>query len=308
MPSLRFRLLALASALAAWALVAVGGVVRATESGLGCPDWPLCNGDAVPAAQKAPVIEYSHRATATVVTLLVLATAAWAWRRYRSRRDVLVSAWTAAVLVPVQAVLGAVVVWLELPRWIVAVHFVVGMIFLAATVVTVARAWTGTAAASVRAVWAAWASAAAGLALVAVGASVVAAHADDACGSEWPACNGGFARGGDLAALQVTHRMLAYLVAAFASTLAVLAWRRSAPRLLGTLPLAAVVVQIGIGIALVLAGESSAHGPLEALHVAGAGAVWAALVALAAQVGPPRVYPHAAPAVPSTALREGVRS
>ena len=288
MPSLRFRLFALASALAAWALVAVGGVVRVTESGLGCPDWPLCNGDVVPAEHKAPVIEYSHRATATIATLLVLATAAWAWRRYRWRSDVLAPALAAAVLVPLQAVLGAVVVWLELPRWIVAVHFVVGMIFLAATVVAAARAWSGTVAASGRAVWTAWTAAAAALALVAVGASVVAAHADDACGSEWPACNGGFARGGDLAALQVAHRMLAYLVAGLALTFAVLAWRGAAPRLLGVLPVAAVFIQIGIGVSLVLVGESSAHGPIEALHVAGAGAVWATVVAVVALVGSPR--------------------
>ena len=98
MPSLRFRLLALASALAAWALVAVGGIVRVTESGLGCPDWPLCDGSVVPAQRRAPVIEYSHRATATVVTLLVLATAVWALRTYRGRRDIAVPALTAAVL------------------------------------------------------------------------------------------------------------------------------------------------------------------------------------------------------------------
>lgn len=307
MPSLRFRLLALASAVAAWALVAVGGIVRVTESGLGCPDWPLCNGGVVPAEHKAPVIEYSHRATATIVTLLVLATAAGAWRFYRSRRDVLVPALAAAVLVPLQAVLGAIVVWLELPRWIVAVHFVVGMVFLAAAVATAARAWSGTLAASARAAWTAWAAAAAGLALVVLGACVVAAHADDACGSQWPACNGGFARGGGLASLQVAHRMLAYVVAGLVAALAFLAWRGAAARLLGALPLATVVAQIGIGISLVLAGDSSAHGPLEALHVAGAGAVWAALVAVAALVGPPPVAARPAHGVRRSPLPKGAR-
>src|SRR5581483_7292038 len=198
-----FRLAALAAALAAWALVAVGGVVRVTESGLGCPDWPLCHGDVVPTEQRAPLIEYSHRATATIVTLLVLATAAWAWRGHRARRDLLVPALVAALLVPLQAALGAIVVWLELPRWIVAVHFVIGMVFLAATVLTAARGWSRALIVDVRFAWTGWAAVAAGLALVAVGASVVAAHADEACGREWPACNGGFASGVGVAGLQV---------------------------------------------------------------------------------------------------------
>jgi len=67
-----FRIAALSSALAAWALVAVGGIVRVTESGLGCPDWPLCDGRAVPRGEKTAMLEYSHRAVAFVVSALVL--------------------------------------------------------------------------------------------------------------------------------------------------------------------------------------------------------------------------------------------
>lgn len=288
MPSLPFRLLALAGALAAWALVAVGGVVRVTESGLGCPDWPLCEGRVVPSQQQAALIEFSHRATATLVTVLVLAAAVWAWRRYRARRDILVPALLAALFIPVQAVLGAIVVWLELPGWIVAVHFLVGMLFLAATVTVAARAWPRPVVVSGGVARAAWTSAAAGLLLVSAGAAVVAAHADEACGREWPTCNGAFADGGTLAAVQVVHRTLAYVVTALAVVLVVLAWRSAGPRLLAALPLAAVAAQMAIGISMVLADHgSSLHAPLEMLHVAGAGAVWAALVALAAAVGRP---------------------
>lgn len=288
MPSLRFRLLALATAVSAWALVAVGGIVRVTESGLGCPDWPLCEGNVVPAGSRAPLIEFSHRATATLVTVLVVATAVWAWRAYRSRRDILVPAIVAVLFVPVQALLGAVVVWLELPSWIVAVHFVVGLLFLAATVIAAARAWHRSVAVTGRFVRTAWIGAATSLVLVSLGAAVVAAHADDACGREWPACNGGIASGGGLAVLQVTHRSFAYAAAAIVVVLAVLAWRGGGPRLAGLVPLAAVAAQIGFGIALVLVEEhTSAHDVLEILHVAGSGAVWAALVAVTAFLGPP---------------------
>src|SRR3990170_5128499 len=131
-PTRGFRLLALAAAASAWALVAVGGIVRVTESRLGCPDWPLCEGRVVPAQEKEPMIETSHRWVAGLVTVLVVLVAVWAWRRYRSRRDVVIPALAAVLLVPIQALLGAIVVWLELPGWIVGVHFVVGIAWVSA--------------------------------------------------------------------------------------------------------------------------------------------------------------------------------
>src|SRR3990170_5230945 len=131
-PTQGFRLLALAAALSVWALVAVGGIVRVTESGLGCPDWPLCEGRLVPAQQKEPLIESSHRWVAGLVTVLVVLVFVWAWRRYRARRDVVIPALAAVLLVPIQALLGAIVVWLELPGWIVGVHFVVGIAWVSA--------------------------------------------------------------------------------------------------------------------------------------------------------------------------------
>jgi len=288
LPSLRFRLLATSAALTAWALVAVGGVVRVTESGLGCPHWPLCTSRAVPLDQRASVIEYSHRAVVALVSVLAVAVAAWAWRSYRERKDILWPALLAVVLVPFQALLGAVVVWLELPGWVVAFHFVVGLLFLATIVLAAAAAWRrGERTATPGFARLAGASVLVGLALVSVGAAVVATEADDACGTQWPACNGGFAAGGGHAELQVVHRMLAYTVAGLALALLVLALRGRGPRLAGSLPLLAVLGQTGLGIALVLVGGSGrTHEILAGLHVGGAGAVWAALVALAALARP----------------------
>jgi len=305
MPAMRptrgFRLLALAAAASAWALVAVGGIVRVTESGLGCPDWPLCEGRVVPAQEKEPMIETSHRWVAGLVTVLVVLVAVWAWRRYRSRRDVFVPALAAVLLVPAQALLGAIVVWLELPGWIVGVHFVVGMLFLAATVLAAGAAWRSGAGVPATEGFArlAWWATGLGLVLVALGAAVVSADADHACGEDWPDCNGALAAGGGDAWLQVAHRSAAYLVAGLVVALAVQAWRGRGPRLAGSAPLAAAVVQIAFGVSLVLAGEeSAAHEPLAMLHVAGAATVWAALVALAALVGLPRreALPAALPA------------
>jgi heme a synthase len=288
LPSLRFRVLATSAAFAAWALVAVGGVVRVTASGLGCPHWPLCTSRAVPLDQRASVIEYSHRAVVALVSVLAVAVAAWAWRSYRARTDILRPALAAVVLIPFQALLGAVAVWLELPGWVVGFHFVVGLLFLAAVVLTAAAAFRrGERTATPGFVRLAGASVLVGLALVSVGAAVVATEAGDACGTQWPTCNGSFAAGGGHAELQVAHRLLAYIVATLALALLVLALRGSGPRLAGSLPFAAVLVQIGFGIAIVLVGgDGRTHEILAGLHVGGAGAVWAALVALAALARP----------------------
>ncbi len=287
-PSAGFRWFAFLAALSTWALVAVGGLVRVTESGLGCPDWPLCDGRVIPRSEKTAIFEWSHRVTAAAVTILLAIVALWAWRRYRDRLDILVPALVAVGFVPGQAILGAIVVWLELPGWLVGVHFVIGMLMLAVAVVTAVAAWRGepvhvTPGFRRLAVW----TAVAGFALVSTGAAVVSAHAGEACGEEWPACNGAFVAGGGDAAIQVVHRMLAYTVAALALALAWRALRGAGPLLPGAVPLAAVIVQMSFGISLVLAGEGSAHAPLGALHVAGSGAVWASLVALAALVLPP---------------------
>ncbi len=278
-PGPSFRFLVSITAVAAWALVAVGGLVRVSRSGLGCPDWPLCNGRAVPLGEKEPIIEYAHRLTASTVTILLLAATIWAFRRYRDRTDILVPLAIAVALVPLQAVLGAVVVWLELPAWIVGLHFMVGLVFLAPIVYAAAAALRGptTAIRSYRSV-AMW-LAGAGLLLVSLGAAVVATDADEACGQEWPLCNGGAFGGDRLAVLQVVHRLVGYGVLGLAIALLVLALRGRGPLLAGIAPAGLALLQICFGVGIVLSGDDTVlHDAFRVLHVAGSGAVWASIV------------------------------
>lgn len=280
-PGAAVRWLVAATAVSTWALVAVGGMVRVSESGLGCPDWPLCNGGVVPGAEKEPIIEYTHRLTAAiVVVLLLLTTAAVLWRE-RARRELLLPLVAAVALVPVQALLGAIVVWLELPDRLVGVHFMVGMSMLALCTAACALAWRGDTVVSGTFVRAATVVAGVGLLLVSLGASVVATDGMHACGTEWPGCNGGLARGGGVAVLQVVHRTTAYTLVAAAAVLLVLGLRRHAPLRVAA-PLAVLAVaQVGLGVGIVLTGHlSSAHDTFRVLHVAVAGAVWAVVVAV----------------------------
>lgn len=271
--------LLLALVVAAWALVVVGGTVRISESGVGCPDWPLCGGRVVPAGRVEPIVEYSHRTAAAIVIALLLATTAWAWRRRRDVPGVVGPLLIALALVPVQALLGAVVVWLELPDRLVGVHFMIGMVMLGLCTIACARSrWhqppvsrafrRGAAALGVAA-----------LLLVSLGAGVVSTDAMHACGEQWPGCNDGVATGGSLAVLQVVHRTTAYVVAGLALVLLLLGVRGHAPRLVASLPAAVSLTQIGFGIGIVLSAHGSVqHDVFRVLHVAGAAALWVSVV------------------------------
>jgi heme A synthase len=125
------------------------------------------------------------------------------------------------------------------------------------------------------------AAAAAGLVLVSLGASVVATDAMHSCGGTWPGCGRGVVGDDRFAGLQVAHRTVGYVVFGLAIALLVLALRGRGPLVTGVAPALLAAVQIPLGIGIVIAAHGSpAHDVFRVLHVAGAGAVWASLVAV----------------------------
>ena len=110
-PSVGFRRLALATGIATFALIVLGGVVRVSDSGLGCGPagsgfngWPFCDGAVVPGLDLNSVIEYAHRALASAVGIMIIALAVLAIRQKALVRWTIV----AVVLVIAQGILGRV--------------------------------------------------------------------------------------------------------------------------------------------------------------------------------------------------------
>jgi protoheme IX farnesyltransferase len=141
----RFAKLALAAAVATFVLIAIGGLVRATDSGLGCPDWPLCFGDWVPPADLNAWIEHSHRLTAAVFVGPLVGAVALITVLTGRRRDLplLVAAVVAGVLVIVQSLLGAAVVVQGLAAELVTAHLAMALTVFAATIFIAERATNG---------------------------------------------------------------------------------------------------------------------------------------------------------------------
>jgi heme a synthase len=140
-----FQTLALWTTATTYFLILVGGLVRASGAGLGCPDWPRCFGSWIPpasaaalpsgfdAAQFNPTLmwtEYINRLLGVTVGLLIFATLVSAWRHYRRTPRILWPTLAAFLLVGFQGWLGGVVVQQELAAWLVTVHMVVALVIV----------------------------------------------------------------------------------------------------------------------------------------------------------------------------------
>ena len=278
-----FRYLTLATLIGVFALIVLGGVVRITESGLGCPDWPLCHGRIIPPADAATLIEYSHRLVASVVGLLVLATLVVAWRRYRSRAWTFRPALFGLVMVIGQSALGGAAVLTELSSVVVMVHMAMAQALLACFALVHLDAWRGLSLAGRRLDGRVLLSAAAAvgvLLLILTGSYVALSGAAGAC-NQWPLCQGGkFFVASELPLIHVAHRLASVVAVVLLGATAWAAWRtpsRQDVRVVTLLALGIFGAQVLVGALTVWWGLPTA---LRALHVALATLTWAALVAV----------------------------
>lgn len=139
----RFQRWAVATTGATYLLIAVGGLVRASGSGLGCPDWPKCFDRWIPPTDVRDVpahidpalfnvakawTEYINRALGVVIGLLIFATLVLAWRHHRKDPRIFWSTLAAFLLVGFEGWLGGQVVAAQLAPLVLSAHLAVALV------------------------------------------------------------------------------------------------------------------------------------------------------------------------------------
>jgi heme A synthase len=247
-----------------YALIVLGAWVRATGSGLACPDWPTCYGHWVPLPGELPpdagyeyyqvMLEWVHRLLAGVILgplILVIGWLAWRARGHNPRMPSYAAA--LVLLLLVQAGLGGLTVLDQNSPWSVALHLSTALLLFSVLWLIFARTRpastrpAGIAAPLSVALW-----------LLALGAMASAAMttksgASLAC-STWPLCDGALIP--DLSdpaiRLNFSHRLLALGVGLSALGLYVACRGRPDLARLAALILLLTLAEIALGGLVVL--------------------------------------------------------
>jgi cytochrome c oxidase assembly protein subunit 15 len=160
---LRFRQIGMITIIAVYFLILVGGIVRASGAGMGCPDWPTCFGQLVPPTHESqlppnyheiyaergyantdfnPVktwTEYLNRLAGVTIGFLIILTA-WYSRVYlKGDKAVFFLSLSILFLVGFQGWLGSAVVASNLQPFMITLHMLVALAIVALLIYVIAR-------------------------------------------------------------------------------------------------------------------------------------------------------------------------
>jgi cytochrome c oxidase assembly protein subunit 15 len=162
-----FRKMGIVTIVAVYLLILVGGIVRSTGAGMGCPDWPQCFGSWVPPTDVAqlPVnyqeiykdrgyadvefnvfktwTEYINRLIGVLIGIFIFLTLVLSIPYLKTDKTVFFLSFLSFILVGFQGWLGSVVVATNLAPWMVTVHMLVAIVLVFLLIYTVARSFTG---------------------------------------------------------------------------------------------------------------------------------------------------------------------
>ncbi len=139
----RFQRAALSTTIATYLLIAIGGLVRASGAGLGCPDWPKCFGSWVPPIYAVDLprgydpalfnvvktwTEYLNRLAGVMVGFLIFGTLLLAVKDHRRAPHILGPTVASFVLVAFEGWLGGMVVRSGLKPIILTLHLTFALI------------------------------------------------------------------------------------------------------------------------------------------------------------------------------------
>jgi protoheme IX farnesyltransferase len=282
----RFQKLAGLTLGTAIVLVTIGVIVRATDSGLGCPDWPLCHGQLIPPLDDPKAwIEWIHRTVAAVIGFEILGLAVLAVRDHRDRPSLLYPSFAAVALVGFQAWLGRETVLQGNSGESVTAHLAAAMLLVGLLVfVTVRAGYPGRLpdrGGSQRFTLLAAFAMVTVFALLLFGSQVTATDTALVF-PDWPLMSGTLVPAlTEVTSAHVLHRWIAAVVGIIVGIVAIAAWRtqRDRPTLVrlavGAAALYAVQVVIG-GLQILTRLSEWA----QTLHLALGAVIFAALVGL----------------------------
>lgn len=142
----RVRFFAVTSLVIQILIVATGGAVRLTGSGLGCPTWPLCTDAsliATPEMGVHGVIEFGNRLLSIIVGFVAILMVLMVLRIRRERRDLMSLSLMILGGTVLQGLIGGLSVRVQLDPSIVGVHYAISAILVAISAALVYRVWTG---------------------------------------------------------------------------------------------------------------------------------------------------------------------
>ncbi len=190
-----------------------GGLVRSTDSGLACPEWPLCYGNFTPPKEFSAKLEMGHRTISGLAGIFVLLTFVYVWKHFKGSTRL--AALFSVVFTFSAALTGMKMIRLETPELkyvshmlLESFHIYESMIVLGSLVLTYRLASNYRPEGGVPI----WVYALA-LTTMITGVLVRYTGSGHVCGPEWPTCNGLLIP--DLTnwqvALHFAHRNIAYL-------------------------------------------------------------------------------------------------
>ena len=288
---------------AAWAtlvvqigIVATGGLVRLTGSGLGCPTWPRCTDESFVATQEMGihgVIEFGNRLLTFVLVAVAIVTFLFVVRMRRRRRDLFWLALAIGLYVPPQAIIGGITVLTNLNPYVVGLHYFASVVLVALSAGLVVRVYAvpGPRRVAVPRTYRAL------VAVTAVGVLVTVAVGILVTGSGPHAGDGGAARNGlDPELMQHVHSWPAYVTLALSLAIFALAFRMPAPLRLPLwtgLLLLTEAAQIAVGLWQARAGLPIV---LVNIHMVLAVVLVAAMTAVVLHQSLPATHPRSDPA------------
>ncbi|MFF2369397.1 heme A synthase [Agromyces sp. NPDC058110] len=245
----RIRIFAWLSFVAQTTIIATGGAVRLTGSGLGCPTWPTCTpGSLVPTEELSyhSLIEFGNRLMTGVVGIVALILFILVWRIRRERRDLFTLSFIVGAGIVAQAVVGGITVWTGLNPFIVGFHYLSSLALVCVMAAFLARmdAAPGPRERAVPAWYLGLAHATSAVLAVSIVFGVLTTGAGPHSGDAVAGRNGFNAE-----LLEHVHAWPGYAVFALTLALVIGAWSKRLPTLRWTLVLLAVeLVQIGVGL------------------------------------------------------------